>query len=144
MGDRTHQVNRSQLAEGRRQGTIRRQTQSRPLGHDVLAGSQRECISRPSTLPLWTNNHRSNTESEFSWTGALPLNLFSGKHTFGFAPSTTAPGHTTFHDSEKFSGLLTSMMSVMPSMRGEQTSKNFDAFDQELKKRVESLYGGNG
>ena len=85
---------------------------------------------------------QSNTPTEFSWTGALPLNLFSGKHTFRFEPSATTPRHTTFHDSERFSGLLTSLMGVLPGMSGEQTSKNFDAFDRELKTRVERLYGG--
>lgn len=88
--------------------------------------------------------YQTNTDSEFAWTGALPLNLFNGRHTFRFEPSQKTPGHTTFHDSEMFGGLLTNMMSVMPSMRGEQTSKNFDAFDQELKKRVESLHGVSG
>lgn len=30
-------------------------------------------------------------------------------------------------------------MGWLPGMSGEQTSKNFEAFDRELKERVESL-----
>lgn len=84
---------------------------------------------------------KSNTEDEFSWTGSLPLNSFNGTHTFRFEPSKVTPGHTTFHDGENFSGWLTSLFGGLTgSGKGDQTSKNFDAFDQELKRRVESLH----
>ena len=77
-----------------------------------------------------------NTETSFKWLGSLPY-IFSGAHSFLFQPSEKTPGHTTFVDNEDFSGLLSVLM--LPSLMGGGTKANFEKFNEDLKKRVETL-----
>ena len=77
-----------------------------------------------------------NSESSFKWLGSLPY-IFSGTHSFLFQPSKETPGHTTFVDNEDFSGLLSFLM--LSPLMGAGTKANFEKFNEDLKKRVESL-----
>ena len=62
--------------------------------------------------------------------------IFTGDHAFRWEPSKTSPGGTTFVNEENFSGLMSFLM--MP-MFGYGPTKNFEAFNEDLKKKVESM-----
>lgn len=76
-----------------------------------------------------------NNEREFRWVGSLPY-IFTGAHYFIFDPSETTPGSTTFKQGENFTGAASILMNF--SM-GKNTGVNFEKFNEDLKKRVESL-----
>ncbi|GAA93607.1 uncharacterized protein L969DRAFT_44384 [Mixia osmundae IAM 14324] len=74
-----------------------------------------------------------NDNQIFSWVGSIPL-LFTGEHSFEFQDH---DGATLLVQSETFTGLL-----VTPLMswygHGSKTEAGFVAFNESLKKRVES------
>ena len=76
-----------------------------------------------------------NNEREFKWVGSLPY-IFSGAHHFKFEPSEKTPGSTTFRQGENFTGALSFLMNFS---FGANTGANFEKFNEDLKKRVESL-----
>ncbi|KAK3716795.1 hypothetical protein LTR37_006145 [Vermiconidia calcicola] len=76
-----------------------------------------------------------NTERQFMWRGTIPA-LLCGDHYFRFEPSKTTPGGTTFTQGEDFSGVLSFLMGMSMGQKSEQ---GFGGFNEDLKKRVESL-----
>ncbi|EME44953.1 hypothetical protein DOTSEDRAFT_52361 [Dothistroma septosporum NZE10] len=79
-----------------------------------------------------------NNDSEFKWRGNS-LNLLMGDHGFKFQDSKTSPGGTTFVHEEEFYRLLAVIM-ILPLGLYGKTEKGFEAFNEDLKRRVE---GGN-
>lgn len=84
---------------------------------------------------------QSNAPEVFSWRGSIPF-LFTGEHSFSFRPSTDSsnPGGTTFIHAEEFQGLMSFLVGPTWVM-GKQTRANYEAFNEELKGRVEGMQG---
>lgn len=78
-----------------------------------------------------------NTPELFAWTGSIP-GIFTGLHSFKFMPSEKEEGYTTFANCEEFSGLLSFLVGENWSM-GKDTKSKFEEFNEELKRRVESV-----
>jgi hypothetical protein len=66
------------------------------------------------------------------------LGLFTGVHAFSFEDSKITPGGTTFVQSEEFSGPLWFIMNPAFGL-SVKSKKGFEAFNEELKKKAESL-----
>ncbi|RAR05249.1 sec63-like protein [Stemphylium lycopersici] len=79
----------------------------------------------------------SNSPTVFTWTGRLPL-VFTGTHSFTFAPSPTLPNGTLFTQHEDFSGALAFLMGggVVGRWVGfaEKTRKGWEGFNEDLKR----------
>ncbi len=73
-------------------------------------------------------------ERFFQWLGRVGFKgIFDGRHSFKLSP--TEHG-TRFEHSEKFTGILSSMMS---GKRHEMTKQGFQAMNESLKARAESV-----
>ena len=104
----------------------------------VLVSFHVLCLDALSVLML-TSRVQENTEREFKWRGSLPY-IFSGDHSFRFEPSEKTPGSTTFKNSEEFFGLAVFLLKPFVTQRMmAQGEENFNHFNRDLKKRVESL-----
>ncbi|KAI1195869.1 hypothetical protein F5X97DRAFT_306973 [Nemania serpens] len=78
-----------------------------------------------------------NSPAELKWRNKWP-GLLLAEHSFRFEPSTITPGHTTFVNSEEFSGALTYLTYLTGKPHGE-SSPGFELFNKSLKERAESL-----
>ncbi|KAK4497816.1 hypothetical protein PRZ48_010470 [Zasmidium cellare] len=78
-----------------------------------------------------------NNPSVFQWRGSL-WGLLNGDHSFKFQPSETTPGGTTFVNEEKWHGPVLSLLRPIWAPSAE-APKGFVSFNEELKKRAESL-----
>lgn len=78
---------------------------------------------------------QNNDPELFKWSGNLPI-IFRGDHAFAFTPSAVTPGHTTLVQGEEFTGLLAFTQGQSWSM-GRSTKANFEAFNRDIKARVE-------
>ncbi|KAI1116745.1 hypothetical protein F5Y14DRAFT_54180 [Nemania sp. NC0429] len=76
--------------------------------------------------------------TEFKWRNKWP-GLLLAEHSFRFEPSQTTPGHTTFVNSEEFSGALTYLTYLTGSKHQGESSPGFEMFNKSLKARAESL-----
>jgi len=69
------------------------------------------------------------------------LGTFNGEHIFRFEPSTKTQGGTTFVQEEKFTGLLSFLMSDGFIARSvglkESSKKGFEGYNEDLKKWCE-------
>lgn len=78
---------------------------------------------------------------EFAWLGRLGLpRIIDGRHFFRLAPSTG--GATEFTHGEVYSGLLVTVLK--PFLRGQEQGTQYESFNVQLKRRVETLAGGSG
>ncbi len=76
-----------------------------------------------------------NEQSEFRWKGKMFVKgLFDGEHYFKL--NSNQDGSTTLIHGENFTGILAGLII---KMIGEDTQRGFEAMNQALKERVESM-----
>ncbi|OJJ45966.1 hypothetical protein ASPZODRAFT_99032 [Penicilliopsis zonata CBS 506.65] len=82
-----------------------------------------------------------NSPACFRWQGSGLMGTFKGQHIFRFESSKTTPGGTTFTHEEKFTGLLSFIMSEGSVARSiglrEKTQNGFIQYNNDLKKWCE-------
>ncbi|KAI1190783.1 hypothetical protein F5B17DRAFT_427259 [Nemania serpens] len=102
-------------------------------------------ISFPG-MGIFSGEITANSPAELKWRNKWP-GLLLAEHSFLFEPSKTTPGHTTFVNSEEFSGVLT-YLTYLTYLTGKpqggdssssSSSPGFEMFNQSLKARAESL-----
>lgn len=99
------------------------------LKNAISLDGKKEQIFQPTIIKL-------EHEREFRWLGHLLVKgLFDGEHYFKLEQ--IRKGSTRFNHGERFTGLF-----VGPLMRliGAETQQGFEAMNQALKQRVESMY----
>ena len=79
-----------------------------------------------------------NTASEFRWAGQALGGLLNGNHHWHFEASDQKPGRMKFVHAEELSGFLAFLFSDW-SPGGSWLRNKFEKFNQDLKKRVESM-----
>ena len=101
------------------------------------------------SLAFHSNTLKHNLPESFAWTGSLPY-VFTGTHSFSFAPSEAIPGGTTFTQEEVFSGLLGVLLmgdGVVGRAAGmkEKTRRGWEGFNADFKGVCEKeTSGGKG
>ena len=86
-----------------------------------------------------------NSLSTFRWRGNF-IGIFIGEHIFRFEPSTKTLGGTTFVQEEKFTGILSWMMSEGFVARAigsrEKARRGFERYNRDLKAWCEGAKNG--
>ena len=79
---------------------------------------------------------KENSPYRFKWSGGYSA-VFRGDHVFEFLPSEKKLGETLFLHYEEFSGVFAHTM--LPEKKsGQRNLEGFRAFNEDLKRRVET------
>jgi len=99
----------------------------------LAAGKKLHCETKDFTFDSTITK---NTPYAFVWQGP-PVMTVSGLHSFTFEPSKSTSDGTTFIQQEEYSGGISFLM--QPWLLGRAIKGQFGEFNEDLKKRAESI-----